>query len=115
MCVRPPGTDVCIGASVDCPSSDPLTDLQSHGEHLITMELVNIWRELDLSAKDKYVSMSDDKWQEIAFSSTVGDKFQALYEKLFDQLTNPEFMSALASVWIEFKGFKAHEEQYSLI
>lgn len=79
------------------------------------MKLVNIWRELDLSAKDKYVSMSDDKWQEIAFSSTVGDKFQALYEKLFNQLTNPEFISALTSIWIGFKGFKAHEEQYSLI
>lgn len=46
---------------VDCPSFDPLTDVRSHGELLITMKLVNIWRELDLSAEYKYVSMSADK------------------------------------------------------
>lgn len=44
-----------------------MTNLQRYGERLITMNLLNIWRELDLSAEYKYVSMSADKYQEIAF------------------------------------------------
>lgn len=85
--------------------------MRSHGERLITMKRVNIWGELDLSAEYKYVTMSADKLEEIAFSSTVGHKFQALFKKLFNHLTNPNFTSELMSMWVHFKGFRGHEEK----